>query len=174
MSYPESYMKTPKSSYHILIICSGNICRSPMAEGILQDILPDALREWVLVDSAGIHAADGLNAEPFAVQACKKQGIDIAVHRARSVNLEMLARSDLILAMEQGHASFVRQLIPSEMDKVHLLGEFNNSQVAEEVPDPYGGSLEEYQKCAGQIRRHLKGVVKYLAQGKIRPRKEWI
>lgn len=155
-------MKTPKSIYNILIICTGNICRSPMAEGILNDILPDALREWVLVDSAGIYASNGLNAEPFAVQTCKNQGIDITAHRARGVNSEMLDRSDLILAMEQGHASFVRQLIPSEAGKVHLLGEFNNRQVAEAVPDPYGGSLEEYQKCAGQIRRHLDGVVKYL------------
>ena len=93
-----------------------------MAEGILRDILPDALRDSVSVDSAGIYASDGLHAEPFAVRACKKMGIDIAAHRAKGVNSEMLARSDLILVMEQGHASYIRQLIPLEADKVHLIG----------------------------------------------------
>ncbi len=156
----------PQNPYNILLICSGNICRSPMAEGILKAILPAALRGWVGVDSAGIRACDGLSPEPFAVRACKELGVDIASHRAKSLTPAMLARHDLLLVMERHHASHIRQWVPSGPNKVHLLGGFNSRRVTEEVADPYGGSLEVYQQCAARIRWHLDGVVKYLSRNK--------
>jgi protein-tyrosine phosphatase len=148
--------------YDILIICTGNICRSPMAEGLLEHILPDTLKGSVAVQSAGTHAYDGLEAEPFAVRALLDRGIDIRSHRSRMIDDMMLADADLILAMEEMHREYVRQLLPPGADHVHLLGEFEPQQDGLEVPDPYGGTLETYQRCAQTINAYLEGVIDHL------------
>ena len=148
--------------YEILIICTGNICRSPMAEGLLGHMLPDTLKGSVAIQSAGTHAYDGLEAEPSAVQALLDRGIDIRSHRSRMIDDIMLADADLILAMEEMHREYVRQSLPSGVDHLHLLGEFKPQQGGQEVPDPYGGSLEVYRRCAQTINTYLEGVIDYL------------
>ena len=157
--------------YEILIICTGNICRSPMAEGLLYHMLPDTLKGTVVVRSAGTNAYDGLEAEPFAVRALLDRGIDISSHRSRVIDDIMLADADLILTMEQMHREYVRQLLPSGAGHVHLLSDFEPQQEGQEVPDPYGGSLETYKCCARTIATYLEWVVDHLQkkiQGRMR------
>ena len=148
--------------YKTVIICTGNICRSPMAEGILGHMLPGALKERISVQSAGTHAYDGLDAEPFAVRTLLDRDIDIRSHRSKRVDDTMLANADLILAMEDAHLVHAQRMLPAAADRMHLLGEFDIQQSGEEVPDPYGGTLETYQQCAQTISAYLEGVIDHL------------
>ena len=134
-------------------------------------MLPDTLKGSVVVRSAGTNAYDGLEAEPFAVRALLDRGIDISSHRSRVIDDMMLADADLILAMEQMHREYVRQLLPSGAELVRLLSHFAPQQYGQEVPDPYGGSLETYKRCARTIATHLEWVVDHLqkkVQGRMR------
>lgn len=162
LDYKGMKPKIGKNVFSVLFVCTGNICRSPMAEGMLKGMLPLEL-DPVVVGSAGTHAHDGLKAERFAVQAVKKYGIDIAPHRSRMIEPGMLDQADLILVMEQVHAINIRQLLTSNTEKIRMLGEFDNSSKSMDVADPYGGSFEEYRICAKRIRRHLTGLVAHLS-----------
>ena len=99
--------------FDILFVCFGNICRSPMAEGLARDIAarcyPGA-RSLVRVSSAGVGAQDGNPPTPEAVEAMAERGIDISSHRARKVTAEILAAADLVLAMEQRQGVRLRDM----------------------------------------------------------------
>ena len=131
--------------YRILVVCTGNICRSPMAEGMLKQYLPADLRKAVEVRSAGTHAHSGLPAEPNAVQAMKELSVDISGHRSCLVDAEMAGAADSILVMERSHEVFLRHLIPERPNSVHLLGNFGGELTSGEIDDPYGSKLEVYR-----------------------------
>ena len=95
-------------TFRILFVCTGNICRSPMAEGMMKVLLPPASDCRITVCSAGTHAADGLPAEPGAVRAAREYGADIGGHRSRVIDGSLIARADLILVMERQQARFIR------------------------------------------------------------------
>jgi len=121
---------------NILVICVGNICRSPMAEALLRARAPDGVH----VHSAGIGALVDEPADPNAVQLMQAQGIDITAHRARQLTREMATQADLILIMEAGHQQHIHSLSPASCGKVHELGKWGNHQ----VPDPYKKSPEYF------------------------------
>ena len=141
-----------------------------MAEGLLRHMLPDTLKDSVVIRSAGTSAYDGLDAEPLAIRTLLDRGIDIRTHRSRMIDDLMLADADLILVMEKVHREYVRRLLPSDANSVYLLGGFEMQQHAQEVTDPYGGSLDTYQRCAQTLTTHLERVVDHLqkeVQGKM-------
>lgn len=149
---------------NILVVCTGNICRSPMAEGLLrQRILRRSGKPTVRVHSAGTHGLDGEPAAPLAVQAADEMGIDISAHRARSLDREMARRADLILVMEPFHREIItRALSPREKDKVRLLAHFDATSDTDSIEDPYHQPLEAYRSCMGRIARCVQGVVRGL------------
>ena len=81
-------------SFRVLFVCTGNICRSPMAEGLLRHILPERLKSKVTVSSAGTHAIDGNPAEPLADLAAQERGFSLSEHKAAAVKPEMLAAAE--------------------------------------------------------------------------------
>jgi len=128
---------------NILIICTANICRSPVAAALLCDRLRrQGLMDWS-VRSAGTWAMEPRGASRYSVEVARRQGLDLSRHRATMVDEPHLAGADLVLTMEVGHAEALRAEFPQQAHKVYMLaemvGHFYN------IPDPYGGSYEEYE-----------------------------
>lgn len=116
----------------ILVLCVGNICRSPMAEALLRQAFLDRGRQ-VEVRSAGLGAMVGHPADEHVRLLMDRRGIDVTDHRAVQVAPDMLRWADLVLVMETGHRSDVCKRAPSATGKVFLLGHW----IAAEIPDPY-------------------------------------
>jgi len=148
--------------YKILVVCTGNICRSPMAAGLLHHYLPNYLKTRVEVTSAGTHALHGNQAAEHALTAMDEIGVDIHPHRARQVTKVMARESDLILTMEATHATVVKRLIGWRQNRPRLISEFNPQTSAHDIQDPYGRPLKAYEECIRTLRPCIKGVILWL------------
>lgn len=113
-------------------VCTGNICRSPMAAALLSSGLDAARNE---VSSSGVSGLSGQRADPLATRVCRDHGLDISTHIARTVDECDLVSQDLILAMEHEHRRFLAQRFPHLQGRIFLLGRWENEL---EIPDPYG------------------------------------
>ena len=141
----------------ILFVCSGNVCRSPMAAGLLrQSLLDRNLAAGHRVFSAGLWALDGQPASANAIAAMTERGIDITDHVAHTLTAEDVASADLILGMSQEHVEVIQNTWPQYRWKAHRLGEMSGKR--RDIQDPYGKPLKAYRACAEVISS-------YLAQG---------
>lgn len=138
----------------VLMICSGNICRSPMAEVLLQARLArDPARTAWRVASAGVYAAEGLPASAHSVTVMRDRGLDLSRHRSRRVTREQVAQADLILGMTPHHVEALRLAFPTEAGRVHLLAAMAGKSHG--VEDPYGKPLATYRSVAEELNRLL-------------------
>jgi protein-tyrosine-phosphatase len=144
------------------MVCTGNICRSPMAEGLLDHCLPDELKQRVEVTSAGTHALHGHQAHDNAISAMAEVGIEIGNHRARQITREMARGSDLILVMEAEHCRIVKKLLGWNRSKPRMIGEFHPERPLNDITDPYGAPLEAYRDCIRTLRPCTEGVLDWL------------
>lgn len=150
----------------ILMVCLGNICRSPLAEGILRAQLEAAGLDWT-VDSAGtLDYHVGSPPHPDSQKAAKHNGIDIGGQRARQLQLEDADRFDIIFALAHDVRQGIERILGDRYDpaQVRLLMNELNPGLNENVPDPYYGTEEDFHRvyslldraCAAFIRNHLK------------------
>lgn len=136
----------------ILIVCTGNICRSPMATGLLrQRLAEDGLDGDVMVYSVGTWGLDGEPASEHAVHVMAERGVDISDHRARTLQRYDVESADLILTMEERHRRSIFYAQPGMLRKVFLFSEMAGEHC--DVKDPYGLSIEEYRRCADELER---------------------
>ncbi len=138
----------------ILFVCSGNTCRSPMAQGIFRKMIQDRHLD-VQCESAGLSAAEGMPASENAVAAMLERGIDISDHRSGSVYSLDLSSYDIIVPMTQSHAVYLARLGASA-EKLYL---FKNG-----VSDPYGGSLQVYRRTADELEESLSTLADYIEE----------
>jgi protein-tyrosine-phosphatase len=155
-------MKPNQSTTRVLIVCTGNICRSPMAQGLLKQMLPRQLKDCVCVESAGTNALESRPAESNAIRAAGSLDFDISGHRARRVTAKMISRADWVLVMEKVHARQLARYNRSDNDKIRCLQTFGPAAASLDIPDPYSGSLATYQECAHLIKECLTGFVAFL------------
>ena len=147
----------------ILVVCTGNICRSPMAEGLLRHMLLNRGNPKVHIHSAGTHGLDNQPAASYAIQAATEMGVDISGHRACSLDREMVSQADFILVMEPFQREIVARAVPSEeRDRLRLLADFETPWQSDTIDDPYNHSLEVYRTCLRRMHNCLEAVIRYL------------
>lgn len=140
----------------ILVVCVGNICRSPMAEYLLRHKLKS---DKVTVESAGIGALVGKPADPTTLAILAEQGIDAGEHRARQVTEQMLGQTDLILAMELKHLQRLHSMAPQIRGRAFLLGKWEQDKP---VPDPYRQQRPAFEHAFKLIDHATTSWLKYL------------
>ncbi|MFP4309751.1 MAG: low molecular weight protein-tyrosine-phosphatase [Desulfococcaceae bacterium] len=145
--------------HEILVICTGNICRSPMGEGILRDLLRKAGLGDIRVASAGTSGWDNHPPTPEAVRACAEIGNDISGFRSAPLEAEMAERADWILAMEPNHLRYLERSFPGAREKADLIGRFHPERPGLAVHDPYGEPFSAYRDARDRILRSVEGLV---------------
>lgn len=146
----------------VLFVCTGNICRSPSAEGVFRHIVEDAGLGGVIgVDSAGTHAYHvGEAADVRSQAAARKRGYDISGHVARQVKADDFREFDLILAMDWENLAALQQMCPKVYQhKLMLLMRFSNEYEEATVPDPYYGGPEGFGKVLDYLEDACEGVM---------------
>lgn len=153
-------MSAPRPVRRVLLVCSGNTCRSPLAEVLLRDALATAGRGDVAVASAGTGAWDGAPASEGSYLVALERGLDLSRHRARMVTRDMIDEADLILAMGSSH---LRRLIElGAGDKAQLLTVYAG-EVPADVIDPFGADVETYRRTADRLAELLRAVTARVA-----------
>lgn len=156
----------------ILFVCTGNICRSPTAEGVCrQRALERGLADRIEIDSAGTHAHHvGEAPDGRACDAAERRGVDLSRQRARQVQPEDFSSFDLILAMDRGHYRILsRMCLPEEKHKVRLFMDFAGARFAgsRDVPDPYYGGLDGFDQVMDMVEAGVEGMLSTYEQGSL-------
>ena len=153
---------SPKPSTRILMVCMGNVCRSPMAQWITLHLASQAgLAKEIQVDSAGTHAGGGGQPiDPRAKTVLTQRGYPVGKGRARQIGDKDFDRFDMILAMDHANMTELRQLCPGEhTHKLRLLMEFAPAAGVLEVPDPYYGSVAGFERVLGLCEAGARGLL---------------
>jgi RpiB/LacA/LacB family sugar-phosphate isomerase len=148
----------------ILFVCTGNICRSPMAEGLFQHATSG--RNEFRVLSAGVGAMDGQPPSFHAVQALRELGIDISRMRSRILTRELVEEADYIYGMTHSHVDSINALFPQALEKTFVLREFDDTldDFEKDISDPIGGSYETYTYCRDQIEQGILSMLNFMEQ----------
>ena len=148
-----------------LFICTGNICRSPMAEGLFRQATQR--RNDYRAVSAGLGAADGLPPSAYSVQAMRELGLDISRQRSQMLTADLVKQADYILGMTHSHVDTITLLYPQAAEKTFLLREFDETldPYEKDISDPIGGSYEVYLNCRDQIEQGIASLLRFIEQG---------
>lgn len=147
---------------NIYFVCTGNTCRSPMAEAILKN----KNLENVQVRSAGIYAMDGGEMSNNAKRTLNEAGI-LHNHISQQVSLENLQWADLVLTMTASHRDMILHSFPQAKHKIYTLKEYVAPNSSQDVSDPYGGDVIEYSQTFNELNRYIDALIEKIVEGKV-------
>ena len=152
----------------VLFVCTGNICRSPIAEGLFRRLVGNRNIE---VASAGVHAVRGQPPSLYAVQVCEADCVDISDQRSQPLTADLVERATHIFAMTGAHLETIHMLFPHGAEKTFLLREFEEpgATLWRDVPDPIGMGRDVYEDCARTIKNALPSVLSFVEQSELVP-----
>lgn len=149
---------------HILVVCTGNICRSPMAEGLLRHALaaqPEPLKSLKVV-SAGVAARTGEPVSENSVATLKKAGIDISHLRAQALTQDLLDRALVVFGMTESHRTIIQMQANPVPAHLYLFREFMPPPADKEIGDPYGGPLKHYETARDEPVEAVPSIMAFL------------
>ena len=144
----------------VLFICTGNTCRSPMAEALFRHRIGPNMN-WE-AESAGVFASSGSPASTNAIEALRELDVDLTQHKSQPITDELVKKSSLIVTMTESHAAHIREWFPKVGNKVCLINSFGTSKVPADVSDPFGGSLNTYKQTRDEIDRALSDLILFI------------
>lgn len=142
---------------NILLVCTGNTCRSQMAEGIMNWLAKDKSLD-IIVKSAGIFALDGGQIASNSIEALKELNIDISQYRSKAISEDLVNEADIILTMSKGHKENLKLNFPEISERVFLLNEYAFG-LEKDVADPFGGSKLDYDKARDEIYEAIESII---------------
>ena len=152
----------PDKKFKLLLVCTGNTCRSPMAAGILRKLLDERGITRIEVESAGVSAHQGSPASLFSIETCRNYGIDISRHSSRQLTTKMASAADLILVMAPEHLDYMDNLDPALLEKSFLVKAFPGEADSDQnytVPDPIGRDRQAYLSSFFELDEHLRRIL---------------
>ncbi len=158
--------------HRILIVCTGNICRSPMAAALLQARIAQAgENERYLVSSAGTWGLERQPAAEFARAAMQTRGLSLAQHAARTITRESVDQADLILVMTRDHQYALAAEFPQARPKIHLISQLAGREY--DIADPYGSERADYETCAAELANLIETgyplIAAWIARARLTP-----
>lgn len=138
---------------NVIFVCTGNTCRSPVAEGLFKKLLKD--KDNINVTSRGIAACEGEFASANSIKAASELGVDISNHRAHMLTVDDIREANYIFTMTESHATAIKKSLPQYSDIIFSIKEFAK---CDDISDPYGGDIEMYRKCSLQIFDSVKKI----------------
>lgn len=147
----------------ILFVCTGNLCRSPLAEGLFKKLLSEDILARSRIHSAGTGALNEREAAALAIEVARENGFDIAGHRAKTLKQEDVEDADFILVMEKSQRDYITRRFENSHEKIYLLKSFSGKKSwNKDIPDPYGYSIEKYRSSYDIIEKGVRGFIQYL------------
>jgi protein-tyrosine phosphatase len=146
--------------FRVMFVCTGNTCRSPMAEGILRRMAKEDNLEYMDVVSSGVGTLDGYPATGHAIRVAQKDGVDISNHHSLQLIAELMEEADLIFALAFDHYEKMLMMYPEDENKIHMLKGFpyNQAEKGLNIADPIGLDFKEYQKTYNAIKAELERI----------------
>lgn len=142
----------------LVFVCTGNTCRSPMAQSIFTGILNNRKITGFKVSSTGLAAVDGLPATPEAVETMLNEGIDLSRHQSRQLNQELIISADYILTMTATQRDYLQDKYPEKAWTIYTINDFAKNR-NQDIIDPFGRGLPAYKECAEQLKELLPEVL---------------
>lgn len=148
----------------VLFVCTGNTCRSPLAEALFRGLTKG--RDDIKVASAGTGAYSGQQASKHSVTLARERGVDLSTHRSKAVTIDLIETSTHIFALSRGHLASILDDFPEAEDKVYLVTEFvaDDGLRGRDIMDPFGGDLDDYREVMVHLEKTLPSLLAYIDQ----------